>query len=93
MLLSLAKHFIRHLTKGKSYFKLLRVGLFHKLVSLQNLNCDMWFANRGGPRLDERVCYYDINSASSFANLQPVRQYTEHEVQFKWMLNFAVFLI
>ncbi|KAG0613087.1 hypothetical protein M758_6G075600 [Ceratodon purpureus] len=33
----------------------------------------------GGPRLDERVCYYDINSASSFANLQPVRQYTEHE--------------
>lgn len=36
--------------------------------------------DRSGPWLDERVCYYDINAASSFANLQPVRQYAEHEV-------------
>jgi WD40 repeat protein len=35
--------------------------------------------DRSGPWLDERVCYYDINAASSFANLQPVRQYAEHE--------------
>ncbi|KAL2652534.1 hypothetical protein R1flu_020662 [Riccia fluitans] len=32
-----------------------------------------------GQRLDERVCYYDIQTSSSFSSLQPVRQYTEHE--------------
>jgi hypothetical protein len=53
---------------------------FHKLVSLQNLNLNVWLTCRGGPRLDERVCYYDINASSSFGNLTPVRQYTEHEV-------------
>ncbi|KAG6543105.1 hypothetical protein Mapa_015354 [Marchantia paleacea] len=33
----------------------------------------------GGQRLDERVCYYDIQNSSSFSSLQPVRQYAEHE--------------
>jgi hypothetical protein len=45
----------------------------------ENLHC--FPIDRSGPwLLDERVCYYDINAASSFANLQPVRQYAEHEV-------------
>lgn len=32
-----------------------------------------------GGRLQERVCYYDLNTASNFSSLQPVRQYSEHE--------------
>lgn len=32
-----------------------------------------------GGRLQERVCYYDLNTAPNFASLQPVRQYNEHE--------------
>eukprot|EP00897_Mesotaenium_endlicherianum_P001656 jgi/Mesen1/1518/ME000132S00457 len=52
--------------------------------------CAMGDGSRGGGRLDERVCYYDVQASSSsasssssaaakFAALQPVRQYSEHE--------------
>jgi len=77
--------------KGKTHSSLVISGLLQELASLQSLNSDMWLASRGGPRLDERVCYYDINAASSFGNLQPVRQYTEHEVRLRFQgLGFRI---
>lgn len=80
MLLSQARLFTHHHMKGKFPSRLLKPDLFHKPLSLQSVNLEIWVSSRGGPRLDERVCYYDINTTSSFGNLQPVRQYTEHEV-------------
>ncbi|KAH8970628.1 hypothetical protein BDL97_02G097800 [Sphagnum fallax] len=52
-------------------------GMEHAFVTGETVHTSA--PEGSGPWLDERVCYYDINAASSFANLQPVRQYAEHE--------------
>ncbi|GBG71186.1 hypothetical protein CBR_g8489 [Chara braunii] len=33
----------------------------------------------GSQQLDERVCYYDIQAASSFSKMEPIHQYTDHQ--------------
>ncbi|KAJ7519822.1 hypothetical protein O6H91_20G057200 [Diphasiastrum complanatum] len=51
-------------------------GAEHSFVTGETVHSTI---ESGVHKLGERVCYYDMHSASTFAALQPVRQYAEHE--------------
>lgn len=64
-------------SKLVSCIKAMGQGSEHAFVTGETIHTSS--GEGGAQRLDERLCYYDISSASSFANLQPLRQYAEHE--------------